>query len=315
MGQTPSRATRIVHALLLVLAMLMTGCQRDQETPAVASASPARPATRPTVASLVPSATDLLVGIGAADHLVAVSNFDNTARPELKDLPRAGDYQDVDWERITALRPDVMVIFQSPDRVPAGLKQKADALNIRLANVRPETLADLYAEALKLGDLVNERDKALAAVNHLRDQLQQVRQRTQTAPRVRTLLVTSDTGNGVAGKETFLDELLTIAGGDNVITTSGWIQIDNERLAALQPDAVIVLLPGVSPQVEQQAQHLWQSRPAIPAVANGRVFFINRWYALQPGFHVGELARQIADALHPAVNSTQSSPLSPRESR
>jgi len=68
------------------------------------------------VASLVPAATDMLLGMGAGDHLVAVSNYESA--PEVKNLPRVGDYQTTDWERLSSLRPASMITQYAPDRLP-----------------------------------------------------------------------------------------------------------------------------------------------------------------------------------------------------
>src|ERR1700735_1713239 len=72
----------------LSILLLTTSC--DKSTP---------PATQPatkTIASLVPAATDLLIGMGARDRLLAVSTYDRQ-RPDVAGLPRVGDYQNVDW--------------------------------------------------------------------------------------------------------------------------------------------------------------------------------------------------------------------------
>jgi ABC-type Fe3+-hydroxamate transport system substrate-binding protein len=61
----------------------------------------------------------MLLGMGAGEHLVAVSNYE--AAPEVKDLPRVGDYQTTDWETLARVRPDVMIIQIAPDRLPPGL--------------------------------------------------------------------------------------------------------------------------------------------------------------------------------------------------
>src|ERR1700733_12229278 len=80
---------------LLVL-LLIVGCSRSSPPPSSAKS--------PKIASLVPAATDLIVGMNAADHLVAVSNWD-TNRPEIAGLPRVGDYQTTDWEKLAQLQP------------------------------------------------------------------------------------------------------------------------------------------------------------------------------------------------------------------
>jgi ABC-type hemin transport system substrate-binding protein len=107
----------------------------------------------PTVASLVPSATDLLVGMGAGDHLVAISTQDAN-RPEISKLPRVGDYQNLDWEQIAEVRPDVMIVFIAPDRVPAALVQRTQSMGIKLVNIRTERLEDIFHTLPLLGDAV-----------------------------------------------------------------------------------------------------------------------------------------------------------------
>src|SRR4029079_19088960 len=73
---------------LLFLAVLigLTGCDRRTATPAWRPTTVATSSSYVTVASLVPAATDLICGMSAADHLVAVSNWD-ADRPEIAKLP------------------------------------------------------------------------------------------------------------------------------------------------------------------------------------------------------------------------------------
>lgn len=287
-------------ALALVVLLPLWSC--DRRPPATSPST--RPAARPTIASLVPAATDLLVGMGASDHLVAVSNYD-LSRPETADLAKVGDYQSVDWERLTTLRPDVLVVFQSPDRVPAGMRERADALHIRLVNVRTETLADLYAEITHLGDVAGEPAKAAGALASLQARLDRVRQRVAGQPRVRTLMLRDERAADAVGTGNFLNDVLDIAGGTNVLSAPGWPTVDREQLLALHPDAVLQLLSGVPPHVEAEARQVWRS---LPAVAGGRVTVINQWYSQQPGFHLPELAEAFAEALHPGTVSVATRP-------
>src|SRR5688572_10373611 len=88
---------------LLIVAVATGGCERS---PTEAGAPPAGGSTArsPTVASLSPALTDILIGMGAADHLVAVSNYDaGKAGPQ--GLPTIGDYFNADWDRLSQLRP------------------------------------------------------------------------------------------------------------------------------------------------------------------------------------------------------------------
>jgi iron complex transport system substrate-binding protein len=284
---------RALPALLLALGAACGGCKQR----------PASSAKRPTVASLVPSATDLLIGMGAGDHLVAISNFD-PERGETSKLARVGDYQSLDWEQLAELRPDVLVVFIAPDRVPPALVARTRSMNIRIVNIHTERLDDIFQTITALGDAVDEKPKAQAALDRLRGQLDAVARRVAGLPRVPTLIVRDASGMGVVGRDTFLDDLLHIAGGENVITAKGWPTIDGEQLRSLNAQAILQLLPDASPQVLQQAQRDWRNAPEVPAVKEGRVYTFAEWYAQVSGIHVGDLAEAFADRLHSHQGST-----------
>lgn len=257
----------------------------------------------PTVASLSPAATDLIVGMGAADHLVAVSNFD-PERVEASGLPRVGDYRTQDWEKLAAIRPAKMIIQLHPNRTPAGLRERAAALGIDLVNVQIDTLDDVFAAIPKVAEAVGEPDKGKAALQKLREQFDTVRHRVGAAPKVRTLLVVDVGGRSVAGPGTFLHDILTAAGGENAATAldNPWPTVDREKIEALTPRVVIHLLPGASPQQRRQAEQFWAAMPDLPAVKNKRVLYLTEDHVLLPGYRVGDLAEQFALILHPFAN-------------
>ena len=93
------------------------GCDR-------ASAPATAPAGMTTVASLSPAATDLIVAMGLADRLVAVSNYE-PPRPITDNLPRVGDYRTADWEKIAQLRPGIIITQYRPDKMPDGFADRA----------------------------------------------------------------------------------------------------------------------------------------------------------------------------------------------
>ena len=326
MGQRPAPAQRLtLYATAIIVAAALLACDRksapgaagganarengaDMPHPAAdphPKADPRPAAARPTVASLSPAATDLLLGLGAGDHLVAASNFD-APRPETATLPRVGDYRTQDWEKLANLKPDKMVIQLHPDRTPAGLRDRAAGLGIELVNIQIDSLDDVFAALPKLAAAVNERHKGDVALRRLRDQFDTVRHRVAKAPRVRALVVVDVGGRSVAGPGTFLHDILTAAGGDNAAAQLGnaWPTVDREKIAELQPQVVIHLLPEAPPHVRAQAKQFWAAMPDLPAVKDKRVHYLTDWYVLLPGYHLGTLAEQFALILHPFANVT-----------
>jgi iron complex transport system substrate-binding protein len=259
-------------------------------------------AIEPRVASITPAGTDLLIGIGAADHLVGISNYDD-AREGTAGKPKVGDYQTIDWEKIAVVQPQVLVIQYADDRVPPGVAQRCDDLGIKLVNLKLDSLADVDREMIALADAVGEKSRGEIAADALKLRLQSVSDRVAGKPPVKAIIVTSDTGLNLAGPGEFLDELLTIAGGQNAAAGTGkpYPSVDREMLLQMSPDVIIQLIPDgdKSPQLLAAAKQFWDGLPDLPAVKNHRVYVLTDWYALQPGFRVGDLAAEFADRLHP----------------
>lgn len=303
MGQRRGETLRTFFAWIVVAGTLF-GCDRSAATAPNAPAATTRAAGAKTVASLVPAATDMIVGMGARDHLVAMSNWD-AARPEIDGLPRVGDYRTIDWERIASLRPGVMIVQFREDKMPPGLAERAGELGIKLVNVMNNRLDDTYATLRQLGEAIGEPEKAGVAEKALRERLHEVRHRMMKQPAVRTLITRSESSLACVGGGNYLDDLLEIAGGQNVLAGgyNSYPTIDRERLIELNPDVVIVLLPGASPQVVQQAKEFWAAQSSVSAVKNGRVHYLTDSYLLLPGLSAARVAEQFADLLHPEVKS------------
>ena len=300
MGQRRGETLRTFFALAL-LVTIVCGCDRS-----AATTSATQPSTRPsgakTVASLVPAATDMIIAMGAKDALVAVSNWD-AERPEIAGLARVGDYRTVDWEKLASLRPDVMIVQWRPDKMPPGVVERAAELHIELVNLRIVYLDEIFTAFQTLGDGIGQREKAETAAANLRRQLDGVRAAVAGKPRVRTLISQTESPLSTVGGGNFMNDLLTIAGGTNVIEggDNSFPNIDLERLIALDPDAVIHILPDGSPQSIERAKAFWSSHPELTAVKKGRVYFESESFMLLPGPLVGRIAERFATLLHPGV--------------
>ncbi|MGF1632807.1 MAG: ABC transporter substrate-binding protein [Phycisphaerae bacterium] len=271
--------------------LLTAGCDRASPSPVPAGADADTPGVR--VVSLSPTATDLLVAMGAGGSLVGVSNYDTDAA--VADLPRVGDYQTIDWSAVLRLAPAVIFVHAAPDRLPPGLSAKAQQVGATVHALKVDRLADVYAAAEAVGRAAGVPEAGRDLARRLQAEIQAVEADAPLEP-VPTLLVTSPDGTHVIGRETAFDDLLQAAGGTNVLGESetGYLTIRPERILALDPVRVIVLLPGAGEQTLADARRFWNDR--LPGFG-GRVTIITDEKALTVGSHVGPLARQFAGAL------------------
>jgi ABC-type Fe3+-hydroxamate transport system substrate-binding protein len=279
----------------LLICLVVGGCDKRADSakgPTTGRAGAKR------IASLVPAATDMLLAMGAGDQLVAVSNFETSAR--VKDLPRVGDYQSTDWETLGRLRPDVMIIQIAADRLPAGLKERAATIGVELVNVKIYTLEDALEAMRVVGRAAGTPEKGESLGTQVRGKLERLRVACAKRPAVRALVFRNGTGQDVVGPGNFLDDLLKIVNVTNAAAEMGnpWPSIDREKIAALAPDAIVVLLPDGSEGSLEQSKRFWRGLETVPAVRDGRVCTITDPYALLPGSRLAEVAERIAKCVH-----------------
>jgi iron complex transport system substrate-binding protein len=278
-------ATAVRTALFFEL--VTYGCRRQPRSlPAT---------TGPTVASTVPAATDLIAGMGCADHLVAVTSGNyEVPRPELAGLPKAGDLLGVDWEVLEHVRPQILITGMKPERRPAGFDERAARDHVTTIYLQVDRLDQIAPAIRMLGSQIHEEAKAAAAVKQLDERLQKIGDRSAGRAKVPALLVIGGEPTSVAGPGSYLDDLLAKVGGVNVVTGGGaYVTLDREKLLSLRPQVIIQLMPNASPAELSQAAAAWKNLPAITAA----VHVITDAYAVQPGWHVTDLAEKMADDL------------------
>jgi iron complex transport system substrate-binding protein len=284
-GQLPAR---IAIALLLLFA----GCHAK---PRAASGPAAR------VVSLSPNTTETLFAMGAGSKLVGRSRFCDYP-PEAKSLPSVGGYVDPSLEAILALSPDLV----AGARGPAGpaLVEKLGALGIATYFPTTESMAEIEAMIDGLGARVGAAEKAREVVTKLRARRDEIARAVSGRKRVRVLLVFGVNPIVAAGPDSFPNEMLLLANGQNVVTTgSGYPTLSVERLMTLEPDVVVNASMAGTP--DGQGDGIQRDAPGwreLDAVRDGRIVAIHDEAVLRPGPRIGEGLAVLARAIHPEAS-------------
>ncbi|MDO9021290.1 MAG: helical backbone metal receptor [Deltaproteobacteria bacterium] len=285
------------RALAAALALSLAACERRAPPgPALPESFTAvddrAPAPR-RVVCLVPSATELVFALGAGDRVVGVSAFDDYP-PEVTRLPRIGGMTNPSFEGIAALRPDAVVGVEGPTDLAA--LRRLRSLGVRVVVPRVESVAEVLSGIDLLGRLLHRAPEAAALRARIARELDAVRSRVTGRPRPRTLVVLGRRPLVVAGPGSWIDEVVSLAGGANVVTGGGrYPTVPREALAAMRPE-VILDLTG---HAEGAALRDELAGVDLPALRQGRVSSFGDPMFLRPGPRVAESARQIAAALHP----------------
>lgn len=286
--------------LLLMLAHL-SGCDQtasdsNAETPGTQPASP-------TIVSLSPAATQMLIDMGRRDHLIAVSQDD----AEDLGLPTCGSYNRPDIEKLLALAPD-LVVTQPDGAGPAAKLQKlADAGVFKLAVLPHARSVDDVSKSLTdpdwgLGAVVGYADAAASAERVMRQQLDAVAAVVSDRQRPRVLLVLNPSTLGVIGPNTTHDEMLRLAGGINAAASfeSSYLQISREQVQTIARPDVILLIQANGQTVEQNDAWLRMfDGLSVPAVNDRRFVVIAHPQASLPATSIPAVVAEIAAAIHP----------------
>ncbi len=243
------------------------------------------------IVSLAPSTTEIVYALGAGSQLVGVDRYSNWP-PQVKDVPRVGADMDPSLERIVALRPDLVLAATS-----ANTRSTSESLlrmHIPLYVSRAETLAMLYEDVNKIGHAIGRSAEADALTRTMRARVEAA---TWHGPPVRAALVVWPAPLVLAGPRSFVGELLTLAGGDNICPDGlqPFPTVDEEVLVARAPEVLVV-----GSHSQDAPESTLTRLKTLPAVRNGRVVHIDGDLLFRPGPRVIDGLEALRAALHSA---------------
>ncbi|MCI0341018.1 MAG: helical backbone metal receptor [Planctomycetales bacterium] len=292
---------RIAVGALLAL----VSCARGPSSPGGPVPPPAR------VVSCAPSATELLFALGAGGRVVGVTDF-CASPPEVATKERIGGYSTPSLEKVLSLRPDLVVLVPSIVQEAEAFQARLAEAGVRVLPLRlggiPEVSAAARAIALALGDPAGgERVAARIAAD-----VAAARTESAGLPRRRVLVAFShDPGNlFVAGRGTFVAEMLEAAGGENVATgAAGYFVMGLESLLAADPDVVVDAAgPMEDPEAARRgAEATWRTGAlaSLRAVREGRLRVTTESAVIVPGPRLAEGIRALGRLIHEPVRGAE----------
>ena len=260
------------------------------------------------IVSTAPSITEMLYALGLGSRVVGDTTF-CTYPPDAKNKPKIGTFLQPDYERILALRPDLVLVIKNP----IGVTQKLRSLGLHAEEIDQDKVADILASLQCIGDLTGKQAEARQLVASLRAQLDEVRTAAAGRPRRSTLfLVGRSTGTlqGMvgAGPGTFIDELLQIAGASNALAGApmAYPNVSLEQILTQDPEVILDMgdfahAEGRPGQPEAQILALWAAYPRLRAVRDRGVKVISTDVLVRPGPRMAEAARILLGLVHPEV--------------
>ena len=225
------------------------------------------------VISLAPSITEIIYALEQGNRLTGVTRHSDYPREATK-LPRIGSYVRLDIERIVALNPDLCIATK--DGNPKAIIDRLESLKIPVYVVDPHNLDTILETILEIGTILNAGDRAKTLTTRMRTRIQRVKSRVaQVNYRPRVFFQIGISPIVSAGTDTFIHELIELAGGINLAKGRiAYPRFSTEQVLAIEPEVFIIT--SMSRQaVFEQVKAEWRRWPNIPAVRDDRIFLVD----------------------------------------
>jgi iron complex transport system substrate-binding protein len=258
------------------------------------------------IVSTAPSITELLYALGLGDRIVGVDRFSRYP-PEVLRKAKIGDYVNPNLETIASLRPDLVIIPTNPVK----LAERLAVLRLKVLELDQESIAKLYESFRIVGQATGATAQAAKLESTVRGQLEAVRVRAAPLKKTRMMFVVGRTPNRldgliVVGQTSYLNEVIALAGGDNVFrdAVAPYPGVSLEEVLARNPDVIVDMgdmadTGGVSEEHSREVTSLWERLGSVAAVKQHRVYAVASDVYVIPGPRVVDAAKAFLEMLHP----------------
>jgi iron complex transport system substrate-binding protein len=246
------------------------------------------------IVSLAPSVTETLFALGVGDRLVGVTTFCDYP-PQAQRVPKIGSFVSPSVEAVLAKQPDLVVGVRETDQ---GKIKRMKRMGLRVLVISVTRLKDTFESIHSLAQIVGREKAGKELLSRLQGQIDRIRARIAGAQRRRVLMLVGLRPLVAVGKGTYIDELLTLAGGDNIADAAPqpWPHLPLEYVVAKAPH---VIIDGGMGSERGAPGKNWADLGSVPAVKDGRIYSYASDKILRPGPRVGEALEEIARLIHP----------------
>ena len=248
------------------------------------------------VVSMAPSTTEILYEFGLQDKIVGVSEYDDYP-PEVKDKEQLGGFSTPNIEAIVAAQPDIVLVGSSFGKENAKKLKDSD---IPVVVTQPDAFNDIYRSYEMIGKITGSTEKANAIIKKIKDGVAVVEKRVKGKNRPKVYFVVSlGQSNFTAGKNTFIDKVINIAGGTNVASdVDGWQDYSLEKMVEHQPDIIIASKhAGEVDKISGLAGY-----KDTKAAKNGKIFIVDDNTIVRPTSRILDGINQMAKIIHPELD-------------
>ena len=291
--------------ILLVMVVMMVGCSQKTEVMEDREGNEfTLPKEIKTIVSTAPSNTEILVGLGLADKLVAVDTYSADVEGISSDLPKI-DFTNPDAEALIALDPDIIIASghnKIGDDDPFALLKEAGITVVYIPS--SYSIEGIYGDIEFISKVTKTEEKGKEIVDSMKSQIEAIREIGSKIENKKKVYFEIGAGSGLYtfGKDTFLNEMIEVVGGENIFgNEKSWITVTPEAVIDANPDVILANDPAKNAAGKTAIEDIvsregWDT---ITAVANGDVYQIDKNTSSRASQNIVKALKEMAKAIYP----------------
>ncbi|MFO7952510.1 MAG: cobalamin-binding protein [Bacillota bacterium] len=251
------------------------------------------------IVSLSPSNTEISFALGLEDQVVGVTDFCDYP-PEIEEKEAVGGFDSPSIEKIIELEPELVLASTIHEEEVGRLED----MDIAVLVVESSELAGLYESITLIAEMTGVAETGEELVASMQERIDAVKEKIGEIDDEERILVFYEVYADplmTAGKDAFINEIITLAGGKNIFgdVEEDYPEISAEKVAELQPE--VILYPDVHGSAdfvleEMAARPGWES---VPAVENQRLYDVDDNTFSRPGPRVVGAVEEAAEIFYP----------------
>ncbi|SDZ26451.1 iron complex transport system substrate-binding protein [Proteiniborus ethanoligenes] len=248
------------------------------------------------IVSLAPSHTEILFELGLDEEIVGVTPY--CVFPEKATTKeKVGDAFNVNIEKILELNPDIVIQY-GPGK--EDVNSKLSSSGIAVLGYAPESIDEVIDLIEEIGRITNKTVEANSVTQEMLSKKDTILNTVKEANKPKVFFEVWDEPLQTAGPGSFIDELISLAGGDNIANDAqgAYAQFDLEQLIERNPDVYLT-----SKDVETKTIESIKSRSGfneINAIKNDRVYILDPLISI-PGPRIVQGLEIVAKSIHPEL--------------
>lgn len=248
--------------LALLASLLLAGCKPAPPPPVRTGL--------PRVVSLAPNLTEMICAIGGASQLAGRSSACNYPPDSMSAIPIIGDFGVPSLERLLTAKPDAVLYTDLADLT---LDPKLRKIGLNPVLIPCNRLDDIPPAIIQLGHHLKRESEANTLATRLTQQIKACREAPPAPHPPRVLVLIWNDPLTAAGRNTFISDLITLAGGKNIgdEINRDYFPVSGEWVLDRNPDIIFCFFMAGKNSVKQQILQRpgWQH---VAAIRDGCVY-------------------------------------------